>query len=118
MDVNGMTQEVAGPSPVVRARAPAAQGAGGPPAAGAPARGPTAPRTEKLSPSVQETLAQQRAETTRNGTRLRLDESTRRVIAQIVNANNEVIKQIPPDEVLKIAARFRQVVGLIFDREI
>jgi uncharacterized FlaG/YvyC family protein len=39
----------------------------------------------------------------------------RRLIAQIVDANNEVIKEIPPKEVIKIAARFRRLVGLLFD---
>jgi hypothetical protein len=118
MDVNGVTQEAAAPSPVVRARAPAAPGAGGPPAAETPARAAATLHAEERAPSVDDALARQRAEVTRDGIRLRLDEATRRVIAQIVNANNEVIKQIPPEEALKFAARFRQVVGLIFDRQI
>ena len=47
--------------------------------------------------------------------RLRVDKDTSRVIAQIVNESNEVIKQIPPQEALELAARFRKVTALIFD---
>lgn len=50
--------------------------------------------------------------------RLRIDESSNRVVAQIVNENNEVIKQIPPEEMLKISARMRRFVGLFFDERI
>lgn len=55
---------------------------------------------------------------TPNGLRLHVDEATNRVVAEIVNKNNEVIKQLPPKEALRIAARFRQMVGLIFDQKI
>ncbi len=65
-----------------------------------------------------DSLTAQRASQTRAGTRLRLDKATDRVIAQIVNQNIEVIRQIPPEEALRIAARFRDVVGLIFDQRI
>jgi uncharacterized FlaG/YvyC family protein len=50
--------------------------------------------------------------------RLRVDEISNRVVAQIVNENNEVIKQIPPEEMLKISARMRRFVGLFFDERI
>lgn len=50
--------------------------------------------------------------------RLRVDETSNRVVAQIVNENNEVIKQIPPEEMLKISARMRRFVGLFFDERI
>ncbi len=50
--------------------------------------------------------------------RLRVDEGSKRVVAQIVNENNEVIKQIPPEEMLKISARMRWFVGLFFDERI
>ena len=49
--------------------------------------------------------------------RLRVDNESRRVIAQLVDETNSVIKQIPPQELLDIAAQFRKVNGLIFDRE-
>ncbi len=54
----------------------------------------------------------------RTGTRMRIDEVTRRIVAQIIDQNNEVIKQIPPQELLKIAARFRKLQGLLFDERV
>jgi uncharacterized FlaG/YvyC family protein len=44
-----------------------------------------------------------------------LSDPPRRLIAEIVDANNEVIKEIPSKEVVEIAARFRRLVGLLFD---
>ncbi len=72
---------------------------------------------EQARPAI-DVLEAKKAASTRSGTHLYVDESTDRVIAQIVNANNEVIKQIPPEEFLKIVARFRNVVGTIFDLRI
>jgi uncharacterized FlaG/YvyC family protein len=54
----------------------------------------------------------------RSGTRLRIDEASKQIVAQIVNKNNEVIKQIPPEEALKIAARFREICGKLFDEKV
>ena len=60
---------------------------------------------------------QERPEVGRSGTRMRIDAATRRIVAQIMNQNNEVIKQIPPEELLKIAARFRELQGILFDKQ-
>lgn len=51
----------------------------------------------------------------RTETRLRVDKGSKQIVAQIVNENNEVVKQIPPEELLKIAARFRELRGKLFD---
>ena len=51
----------------------------------------------------------------RAGTRLRIDATTKQVVAQIVGRHNNVIKQIPPEEALKIAARIRELHGQLFD---
>ncbi|MBN2311109.1 MAG: flagellar protein FlaG [Candidatus Hydrogenedentes bacterium] len=53
----------------------------------------------------------------RSGTRVRIDDATDRLVAQILGSNNEVIKQIPPDEMLKIVANVRRLQGLLFDQE-
>ena len=50
-------------------------------------------------------------------TRLRIDEASKRIVAQIVNEDHEVIKQIPSEELLRIAARFRDLQGKLFDRK-
>jgi len=45
-----------------------------------------------------------------------LDERTERVVVQVIDReSNEVIKQIPPQELLDVLARIRQVVGMLFD---
>jgi len=51
----------------------------------------------------------------RDGTRIRIDRATRRIVAQILDRENNVIKQIPPEEALKIAARLRELRGELFD---
>lgn len=53
----------------------------------------------------------------RTGTRLRIDAASKRIVAQIVGENNEVLKQIPPEELLKISAKFQEMNGKLFDRK-
>lgn len=48
-------------------------------------------------------------------TRIRVDEESKRIVTQIIDANNEVIRQIPPKEVLEFSARFKKLQGLLFD---
>ncbi len=48
-------------------------------------------------------------------TRIRVDEDSKRIVTQIIDANNEVIRQIPPKEVLEFSARFKKLQGLLFD---
>jgi flagellar protein FlaG len=48
-------------------------------------------------------------------TRVRIDRATERIVAQLVNENREVIRQIPPQELLDVVARIRRIQGLIFD---
>lgn len=53
------------------------------------------------------------------GLRVRIDESTNRVITQIINRDtNEIIRQIPSEELLDVAKRLRELVGVLFDVEI
>jgi uncharacterized FlaG/YvyC family protein len=70
-------------------------------------------RAVRAASTVQSNPAMQRA-----GTRLRIDEASKQIVAQIMNQNNEVIKQIPPEEALKIAARFREICGKLFDEKV
>lgn len=70
------------------------------------------------APSVSKVLAARQAGMVRGGTRVHIDEATDQIVAQIISVNNEVIKQLPPEERLKITARFRQVVGVMFDRQV
>ncbi len=45
----------------------------------------------------------------------RFDDDAKRVVVQVIAENNEVIKQIPPEEFLRMAARLRQIQELLFD---
>lgn len=49
------------------------------------------------------------------GARIRMDRATNRVVTQVLNESNQVIRQIPPEELLRIMARFRELQGLLFD---
>ena len=71
-----------------------------------------APKTEAQTPDMVKAPPQ------RTGTRLRIDEASKRIVAQIVNEDNEVTKQIPPEELLRIAARSREISGKLFDRKV
>lgn len=70
-----------------------------------------------VSREVVEALAAEVAANTRNGSKIRVDESTDRIVVQILNANDEVIKQFPPEELLKALRNYREVVGLVFDQQ-
>ncbi|MFP6582452.1 MAG: flagellar protein FlaG [Candidatus Hydrogenedentota bacterium] len=54
----------------------------------------------------------------RSGSRVYHDEATNQFVIQIVNDQNEVIRQLPEEQALRIAAKFREVTGLIFDQSI
>ncbi len=70
-----------------------------------------------VSREVLEALAAEVAANTRNGSKIRIDESTDRIVVQILNANDEVIKQFPPEELLKAIRNTRELVGLVFDQQ-
>lgn len=52
-----------------------------------------------------------------HSTRLSVDPATDRIVAQIVDANNEVVRQVPPEELLQILAKSREIQGLLFNRK-
>lgn len=74
-------------------------------------------------PEIPESAGQNAASKPKPGTlasgntaRLRIDPQTERIIAEIVNEDNEVVKQVPPEELLELAATSRAIQGLLFDR--
>lgn len=80
---------------------------------------PTAPASPELNRKVQRTeQAIEVALSERSGTRLRIDKATNRIIAQIMDRDQNVIKQIPPEEALEIAARLREFRGHMFDESV
>jgi uncharacterized FlaG/YvyC family protein len=50
-------------------------------------------------------------------TRLRVDEESNRIVAQILDENDEVVRQIPPEALLELSSKFNRLEGLLFDRE-
>jgi flagellar protein FlaG len=42
--------------------------------------------------------------------------SGRTVVKFIDNKSNEVIKQIPPDEILSLSAKIKELIGILFDK--
>jgi len=50
-------------------------------------------------------------------TRLHVDEESKQIVAQILDENNEVVRQIPTEALLELSSKFNRLEGLIFDRE-
>ncbi len=62
--------------------------------------------------------AGQEAQALPSGLRLRIFQPTGRVYAEVVDPeSHEVVKTIPPIELLKVLARVHQQIGLLLDRE-
>ncbi len=78
----------------------------------APLDSPTAPPEPR---GVPQTLAV-RQQLPPN-TRLRVDEESNQIVAQILDENNEVVRQIPPEALLELSSKFNRLEGLLFDRE-
>jgi hypothetical protein len=55
--------------------------------------------------------------TLNGGSRMHVDKASKRIVVQIMDQNNEVIKQIPPEDLLKISARFGEFIGKMFDQK-
>lgn len=51
-----------------------------------------------------------------NRPRLRVDEESQQIVIQIVDKNNEVVKQIPPEDLLQLSQKFDRLQGLLFDQ--
>jgi uncharacterized FlaG/YvyC family protein len=62
-------------------------------------------------------VLEQHALSIANGSRTYHDKSTNRFVVEVVNSNNEVIRQIPLEETLESTRRFRKLTGLIFNQE-
>lgn len=105
MDVKAIQQSLTAPSPAAGRLSPAAVEApdSAPPVA-TPSRG-----------GVESVIVQQEFPP---NTRLRLDEESNRIVAQVLDENNEVVRQVPPQELLEISARFNRLEGVLFDEQL
>jgi uncharacterized FlaG/YvyC family protein len=96
-----------------------------PPAVRTPSHGAPDQTPKEAAPAAQSNSAvqgetKQPAPTsfsTVSGVRLHVDAETHRIIAQIVDENDNVVRQIPPEEWLRIAKLSRQLQGLLFDQK-
>ena len=104
---------------------PTAPRIGSPPAsrpASAPAPGPQPPdivKTNNVQPSqaAVDAIVSQNESNIRSSSRIHIDEATNQVVVEIVNAENEVIRQIPLAEALRLDVLFKQITGIIFDQQ-
>ena len=49
----------------------------------------------------------------------RVDEPTQRVVVNVIDTTtNEIIREIPPERVLEIAARLREFIGMLVDERV
>ncbi len=49
---------------------------------------------------------------------IRVDKENNRIVVRLLNQDNQVIKQIPPEEVLEIASKMRRLQALLFDESV
>ena len=110
MEISGAVRQAAVPSGVVRpSPPPAVAGSGGSPAPAAPSPGLSREAVIRLA-------AEAGGGSPPHGARLRVDENTDRIVLEVLDANNEVVKQIPPEAWLHAIAQTRQITGLILDQ--
>ena len=65
-----------------------------------------------------ETIVSASRDKVRSGSRIHVDEATDRFVVEIVNSKNEVIRQIPPEEALRLNVQLRKITGIIFDQKV
>lgn len=75
------------------------------------------PEAKPVSNEVIQALAAETAANTRSSSRIRVDDATDRIVVQFLNAENEVIKQYPPEELLRVLKNIRELRGLLFDSQ-
>lgn len=64
-----------------------------------------------------DTIVTQSESKVRSGSRVHIDEATKQVVIEIVNSENEVIRQIPLEEALRLDVLFKRITGIIFDQQ-
>lgn len=52
-----------------------------------------------------------------SNTRLRVDAASNRTVVQILDENNEVVRQIPPEALLDLSTGLNRLEGLLFNRK-
>ncbi|RJX27872.1 MAG: flagellar protein FlaG [Dethiobacter sp.] len=71
---------------------------------------------EELEQAVRQ--ANETAEALNLGIRFKFHDSSERLMVQIVNrADNEVIKEIPPERILNLVGQIQEMIGLLLDEK-
>lgn len=108
-------QKPSGPAPPP---VPSSRSSDPPPKPAPKAQAKIAEHSEGQARGAGSALLAHSSESVRNGSRIHFDEATEQIVIEIINKNREVIRQLPPDAALRIAARFREITGLIFDQQV
>lgn len=106
-------------SPVVPASAPVSDAE--PPPKQEPVREPIRTDSVELSKESQvastaKDLVVKHTQSGASGSRAYHDKTTNRFVIEVVNSNNEVIRQIPLEDTLESARLFRKFTGMIFNQ--
>jgi flagellar protein FlaG len=67
-------------------------------------------------PAAESPFVVHNSKNVRSGSRVFHDDATNQFVVQILNDSNEVIRQLPSEDALRIANRFRRITGLLFDQ--
>ena len=99
------------------------EGQAAPRSASAPVPAPKPPEPvdfgeDKPTQAAVKTIVSESRDKIRSGSRIHVDEATDQFVVEIVNSNNEVIRQIPLEEALRLEVLFQKVTGLIFDQQV
>ncbi len=76
-------------------------------------------RPEPIEEQVQHAarISKEAPSATSSRTRLRIDDESKRIVAQILDEHDNVVKQVPPEELLRVANQVRRLAGLFFDEQ-
>ena len=112
MDINGLIHQRI-EAPALRRPAPVR----------VPAPQPPRPAVVELdddstAQAAVKTIVSESRDKIRSGSRIHVDEATDRFVVEIVNSKNEVIRQIPLEEALRLEVLFQKITGLIFDEQV
>ncbi len=79
---------------------------------------PGLPEQAGVQPPAVKRMVEAAAQSLPGGIRLRIFQPTGRVYAEVVDpTTREVVKTVPPLEMLKVMARLQHTLGLLVDRE-
>ncbi len=85
-------------------------------AQGKPRAADDKPYMEELEGAVKQ--ANETADAFNLGLRFKLHEATDRIMVQVVNiADNEVVKEIPPERILNLMGQIQEMIGVLLDEK-